>query len=68
MVWYTVWDDSASAVRFRTGAGAALLARRREGYRATLDTLTLGGRAALRYVLAPAAWEGWGGVPGGRAE
>jgi hypothetical protein len=68
MVWYTVWDDSASAAQFRAGTGASLLARRREGYRATLDTLTLGGRAALRYVLAPAAWERWGSVPGGVAE
>jgi hypothetical protein len=62
LVWYVVWDDARSAERFlRSAAGLRSTARR--GYRAALDSLTLGGRPATRYVLAPEGWERWGSLP-----
>jgi hypothetical protein len=62
LVWYVVWDDARSAGRFlRSAAGLRRTARR--GYRASLDSLALGGRAATRYVLAPAGWGRWGNLP-----
>ena len=62
LVWYVVWDDARSRERFlRSAAGLRTTARR--GYRATLDSLTVDGRAATRYVLAPGGWEKWGSVP-----
>jgi hypothetical protein len=63
LVWYLVWDDPESAAAFRKSTGAALAARRLPGYRVALDTLTLGGAPADRYVVAPAAWAGWQRLP-----
>ncbi|HEX6104277.1 MAG TPA: hypothetical protein VFZ26_01755 [Gemmatimonadales bacterium] len=63
LVWYLAWDDPESADAFRTGMGAALAARRKPGYRARLDTLTLGDRPASRYLLAPEGWAGWAEPP-----
>ena len=68
LVWYVVWDDQRSADRFLRSAGAGLRRTGRAGYRATLDTLSLGGRPATRYVLAPTAWAKWGAVPEARME
>ena len=62
LVWYVVWDEARSRERFLRSA-AGLRSTARGGYRATLDSLTVGGRAATRYVLAPAGWEKWGSVP-----
>jgi hypothetical protein len=64
LIWYVVWDDARSRDRFIGGSGAALRRTARAGYKAVLDTLTVGARPATRYVLAPAAWEGWGRLPG----
>ena len=62
LIWYVVWDDARSAERFlRSAAGLRTTAR--QGYRAALESLTVGGRPVTRYVLAPAAWESWGGLP-----
>lgn len=63
LVWYLVWDDAESAAAFRQGTGAALAARRVPGYRVALDTLTLSGAPADRYVVAPAGWAGWQRLP-----
>ena len=64
LIWYVVWDDQRSADRFARTAGPALRRTAREGYRAAFDTLTVDGRAAVRYVLAPAGWGRWEGLPG----
>ena len=56
LVWYVVWDDAASAGRFLRSAGAGLRHTPRRQYRAALDSLDVGGRAATRYVLAPSDW------------
>jgi hypothetical protein len=62
LVWYVVWDDTRSAERFlRSAAGLRTTAR--PGYRAALDSLTLGGRPASRYVLAPSGWARWAQLP-----
>ena len=62
LVWYAVWDDTRSAERFLRSA-AGLRATARAGYRAALDSLTVNGRTATRYVLAPTVWERWGKLP-----
>jgi len=67
LVWYVVWDDAESRAAFAGGTGAALAKRRKPAYRARLDTLTVGGLAATRYVFAPEGWSGWGDVPGAAA-
>ena len=63
LVWYAVWDDARSAERFLRSA-VGLRSTARPGYRAALESLTIGGRAATRYTLAPAQWERWSGLPG----
>jgi hypothetical protein len=63
LVWYLVWDDKASGERFVTQYGAKLRTTHRKGYRATLEGIELEGRPAMRYVLAPEAWESWQNIP-----
>lgn len=62
LVWYLVWDDVRSQERFlRSAAGLRGTARR--GYRASLESLTVGGRSVTRYVLAPSSWKRWETLP-----
>jgi hypothetical protein len=63
LIWYVVWDDQRARDRFHAGSGVALHKTARTGYRAALDTLTVGGHAATRYVLAPEGWDRWGKLP-----
>lgn len=63
LVWYIAFDDRASADRFLASIGRQLAAIRRPDYRATVDRITLGGREAARFVIAPAEWEGWKAPP-----
>ena len=63
LVWYLIWDDPRSRDRFQTGSGVALRKTARGGYRAAIDTLTVGSRPATRYVLAPDAWASWSSLP-----
>jgi hypothetical protein len=63
LIWYVVWDDARSRDRFHAGSGVALHKTARTGYRAALDTLTVGGHAATRYVLAPERWTSWSSPP-----
>lgn len=67
LVWYIVWDSSEAAQRFVATTGARLAARTRPGWRALLESVPLGGHPATRYVWAPAAWDGWGAMPGATA-
>ncbi len=62
LVWYVVWDDARAAERFQRSA-TGLRGAGRPGYRATLDSLTLGGRAATRFVFAPEGWARWDRLP-----
>jgi hypothetical protein len=63
LVWYLVWDDARSAERFIWGYGGKLRSTTRNGYRTVLENVELGGKPAMRYVLAPAAWKGWDQIP-----
>ncbi|HEU5170244.1 MAG TPA: hypothetical protein VFU46_06890 [Gemmatimonadales bacterium] len=63
LVWYVVWDDAPAADEFRAGTGARLAARRRAGWRGSLERVEVDGRAATRYVWARDAWEGWDALP-----
>ena len=63
LVWYVVWDDTRSAERFTWGYGGKLRTTSREDYRTVLESFELDKRPAMRYVLAPTAWDGWGDVP-----
>jgi hypothetical protein len=63
LVWYVVWDDKKSADRFVWGYGGKLRSNTRKGYRTELETLELGGKPALVYVLAPEGWDRWDEVP-----
>ncbi len=63
LVWYVVWDDTKSADRFTWGYGGRLRSTSRQGYRGVVESFELGSKPAMRYVLAPIAWEGWGDVP-----
>lgn len=63
LAWYVAWDDQRSADRFLRSAGPALRRTARPGYRAALDSLSVGGHPGTRYVLAPAAWARWGALP-----
>ena len=66
LVWYIVWDDPADARRFNQATGARLGARTRPGWRALLESVSVDGRPATRYVWAPVAWEGWVALPTAR--
>ncbi len=68
LVWYAVWDDERAAGRFLRSAGAAWRRPGRPGYRATVESLEVGGRAATRYILAPSGWPGWEAPPAARLE
>ena len=66
LVWYAVWDEPRAAGRFLRGAGPGLRRPSRPGYRATVDSLEIGGRATTRYVLAPEGWAKWEALPPAR--
>ncbi|MEO8032315.1 MAG: hypothetical protein ABJC74_05885 [Gemmatimonadota bacterium] len=59
LIWYTAWDDSASAEQFRLHTANLLARRRRLGYRMEVAPLTLSGHPAIRILLAPSSWSGW---------
>jgi hypothetical protein len=63
LVWYLAWDDKRSSERFTWGYGGKLRQTSRQGYRTLLESLELGGKPVMRYVLAPVQWKGWGDVP-----
>jgi len=59
MVWYIVWDDSASRSRWAGSVGQRLESRRRLGYRMEITPQTIGERLGTRIVIAPDTWLGW---------
>ncbi len=63
LVWYSVWDEPPFADRFAGLARQGFGARARPGYRVAVDRVEVLGRAGVRVVLAPAAWDGWGRLP-----
>lgn len=63
LVWYSEWDDAASAARFRGTIGVRLLARERAGYRTTVEPLSGGAAPFLRVIIAPRGWGSWDNPP-----
>jgi hypothetical protein len=63
LVWYLAFDDAPSAERFRAGIGKRMEAIRRPGYRVTLESMPVGGRDGVRFIIAPEAWSGWAAPP-----
>jgi hypothetical protein len=63
LIWYSAWDDSASAEQFRLHTANLLARRRRLGYRMEVAALSLNGHPAVRILLAPSAWPGWAHPP-----
>jgi hypothetical protein len=63
LVWYSVWDDAASARRFLGGVGARLLTRERAGYRTAVEPLLNPARPTVRVVIAPTRWGSWSRLP-----
>jgi len=63
LVWYIAFDDAPSADRFRASIGQRLAALQRDGYRVMNEPVTLAGKPADRFVIAPVAWTGWGSIP-----
>jgi hypothetical protein len=64
LTWYVVWDDKRSAERFTWGYGGKLRSTTRPGYRSVVESFELAGKPAIRYMLAPTGWDGWGDPPG----
>lgn len=63
LVWYLVWDDEASAARFRGTLGVRLLAAQRAGYHTEVEQVAGASRPTVRVVIAPAGWPEWRRVP-----
>ena len=63
LVWYTVWDDSVSAEKFRGGTASSLAKRRRLGYRLEVTPLLLDQRPTVRVIIAPSRWDRWKSPP-----
>lgn len=63
MVWYSTWDDSASAQQFLQRTADALARKRRLGYRLDVRPMKVGQHPAVRVVLAPTGWTGWPHIP-----
>lgn len=64
LVWVTVWDEPRWAEQFRTQVAGPLSQHPRAGYRITVEPQQLGGKAAVRIVVAPAGWQRWKSLPG----
>lgn len=63
LVWLTVWDEPRWALQFRAQVADPLGKQPRPGYRTTVEPQQLGGKAAVRIVVAPAGWTGWKSLP-----
>lgn len=64
LVWVTVWDEMRAAERFKTQIADRLVKVPRAGYRTTAESIDVGGKPAVRVVVAPTGWERWGALPG----
>ena len=63
LVWYSVWDDQPSRIRFVTSTVERLQKKRPLGYRLETTQPTIDGKPGVRLVLAPVRWPGWDNLP-----
>lgn len=68
LVWVTVWDETGFAQRFRSQVADPVAALRRPGYHTVMEALEVGGKAAVRIVVAPDGWARWQALPGAVVE
>jgi hypothetical protein len=68
LVWYAVWDTPVQRDRFHGAIEPGFAAMEREGYRAEVIRVDIGGRPGLRVVNAPTDWTGWGNLPAARTQ
>jgi hypothetical protein len=64
LVWVTLFDEPRFAERFLAQIGNKLALQKRPGYRTAVDTLQVGGKSAVRVVVAPLGWARWAALPG----
>ena len=64
LVWISLWDEPRHRDWFLSATAAKFKARAKPGYRAEVDTMAVGGHAALRYVIGKDGWKGWTHLPG----
>jgi hypothetical protein len=63
LVWVTVWDEPRYADQFRIQIAGPLSRTARAGYRIAVDSQEIGGKAAIRIVVAPTGWDKWKSLP-----
>jgi AcrR family transcriptional regulator len=63
LVWVTVWDEPRYADQFRTQIALPLSEHPKSGYRTVVEPQQLGGKAAVRVVVAPTGWNRWKSLP-----
>lgn len=63
LVWFTLFDEPRNAERFMTQVGSKLLLQKRAGYRTAVEPLLVGGKSAVRVVIAPEQWARWSALP-----
>ncbi|MES2306904.1 MAG: hypothetical protein V4558_15480 [Gemmatimonadota bacterium] len=63
LVWVTVFDEPRNAERFLQQIGNKLAVQKRAGYRTTAESLQVGGKSAVRVVVAPEGWARWKALP-----
>jgi len=66
LVWISVWDEPRHRNWFLSATGNRFKARAKPGYKAQVDTMTVDGRAGLRYAIGREGWTGWQALPGAR--
>jgi hypothetical protein len=66
LVWISLWDEPRHRDWFESATAAKFRARAKPGYRAQVDTMTVDGRAGLRYAIGREGWAGWQMLPGAR--
>lgn len=63
LVWVTLFDEPRYAQRFIAQIGNKLAQQKRAGYRTAVDTPQVGGKSAVRVVVAPEGWARWAALP-----
>lgn len=63
LTWASVWDEPRKRDAFLALVEQPMRARTQHHYRIRVDTMSVDGRAGLRFVIADPAWAGWGRLP-----
>lgn len=66
LVWIAAWDEPRTRDAFLADVEGPMRARAGRRYRVAMDTLTVDGMAAFRFVIGDSAWTGWQRLPTAR--